>query len=91
MFLAQGQIQTAPAQQVVALAERASQQVQNLINSINSDDDALAQIETVGLTDEFNENVTLLATGFENLGAAETALENSEKENAVASAPLGPG
>jgi hypothetical protein len=86
MFLAQGQIQTAPAQQVVALAERASQQVQNLINLINSDDDALAQIETVGLTDEFNENVTLFATGFENLGAAQTALENSENENAVASA-----
>jgi hypothetical protein len=86
MFLAQGQIQTAPAQQVVALAEKASQQVQNLINWINSDDDALAQIETVGLTDEFNENVTLFATGFENLEAAETALENSENENAVASA-----
>jgi hypothetical protein len=86
MFLAQGQIQTAPVQQVVAVAERASQQVQNLINLIKSDDDALAQIETVGLTDEFNENVTLFATGFENLGAAQTALENSENENAVASA-----
>jgi len=86
MFLAQGQIQTAPAQQVVALAERASQQVQNLINLINSDDDALAQIDTVGLTDEFNDNVTLFATGLENLGAAQTALENFENENAVASA-----
>jgi hypothetical protein len=86
MFLAQGQIQTAPAQQVVALAERASQQVQNLINLINSDDDALAQIETVGLADELNENVTLFATGLENLEVAQTALENSENENAVASA-----
>jgi hypothetical protein len=84
MFLAQGQIQTAPAQQVVALAERASQQVQNLIDLINSDDDALAQIETFGLTDEFNENVTLFAMGLENLEAAQTALENFKDENAVA-------
>ena len=83
IFLAQGQIQTAPAQQTVTLAEKAAQQIQNLIDLINSDENALTQIETVALTNEFNENVTLFATGLENLEAAQTALENSENENAA--------
>ncbi len=86
MLLAQGQIQTAPSQQIVTLAERAAQQIQNLIDMINADEDALAQIETVGLTDEFNENVTLFETGLRNLEDAQTALANSEYQDAVDSA-----
>ena len=53
MFLAQGQIQAAPAEQLVSLAERASQQVQNLIDMINANDTALEQIDAVGLTEQF--------------------------------------
>jgi hypothetical protein len=83
MLLAQGQIQTAPSQQMVTLAQRAAQQVQNLIDMINADEDALAQIETVGLTDEFNEKVTLFSTGLENLEAAQTSLANSEYQDAM--------
>jgi hypothetical protein len=86
IFLAQGQIQTASSQQMVALAERAAQQVQNLIDMINADEDALAKIETVGLIDEFNENVTLFETGLGNLEASQTALANSEYEDAIDSA-----
>ena len=86
MLLAQGQIQTAPSQQMVTLAQRAAQQVQNLIDMINADQDALTQIETVGLTDEFNENVSLFETGLGNLEVAQTALANSEYQDAVDSA-----
>ncbi len=86
MLLAQGQIQTAPSQQMVTLAQRAAQQVQNLIDMINADEDALAQIETVGLTSEFNENVTLFKTGLRNLEVAQTALTNSEYQDALDSA-----
>jgi len=83
MLLAQGQIQTAPAQQIVTLAEKAAQQVQNLIDMIKADQDALAQIQTAGLTYEFNENVTLFSTGLIYLEAAQTALANSENQDAV--------
>ena len=83
MLLAQGQIQTAPAQQIVTLAERAAQQIQNLIDMINADEDVIAQIGTVGLTYEFDEKVMLFATALGNLEAAQTALANSEYEDAV--------
>ena len=86
MLLAQGQIQTAPFQQIVIIAERAAQQIQNLIDMINADEGALAKIETVGLTNEFNENVALFKTGLGNLEAAQTSLSNSENEDAVNSA-----
>jgi len=83
MLLAQGQIQTASSQQIVTLAERAAQRVQNLIDMINEDEDALAQIETFGLTSEFYENVTLFSAGLGNLEAAQAALANSEYEDSV--------
>jgi hypothetical protein len=87
MLLAQGQIQTVPAQQIVTLAERAAQQVQNLIDMINANEDALAQIDAVGLTDEFDANVTLYEIdGLKNLADAKEALTNSKYEDAVDSA-----
>jgi hypothetical protein len=87
MLLAQGQTQTAPAQQIVTLAERAAQQIQNLIDMINANEDALAQIDTVGLTDEFDANVTLYEIdGLKNLADAQEALTNSKYEDAVDSA-----
>ncbi len=69
MLLAQGQIQTTPSQQIVTLAERAAQQVQNLIDMINADEDALAQIETVGLTDEFDAKCNIVRNWFGKLGS----------------------
>jgi hypothetical protein len=86
MLVAQGQTQTAPSQQMVTLAQRAAQQVQNLIDMINSNQDALAQIEIIGLTYELNENVTLFETGLGNLEAAQTALVNSQYQDAIDSA-----
>ena len=87
MFLVQGQIQAAPAEKLVELAERAGQHVQNLIDMINANEEALTQIETVGLTEQFKNNVTLYETeGLDNLAAAQEALANSEYEAAVDSA-----
>jgi hypothetical protein len=87
MLLAQGQTQTSPEQQIVTLAERAAQQIQNLIDMINANEDALAQIDTVGLTDEFDANVTLYEIdGLKNLADAQEALTNSKYEDAADSA-----
>ena len=87
MFLVQGQTQAAPAEKMVELAERAGQQVQNLIDMINANETALAQIETVGLITQFEDNVTLYETeGLGSLAAAQEALANSEYEAAVDSA-----
>ncbi len=87
MLLAQGQVQTAPAQQIVTLAERAAQQVQNLIDMINANEDALAQIDTVGLADEFDANVTLYEIdGLKKLADVQEALTNAKYEDAVDSA-----
>ena len=84
MFLAQGQIQSAPALQVVGLAERAAQHVQNLIDLINADDDAQTKIDTVGLSEEFEANVTLYETGgLQNLADAKEALSISEYDVAT--------
>lgn len=75
MLLAQGQIQITTAEQMVSLAERASQQVQNLIDMINANDTAFEQIETAGLSDDFEGNVALYETdGLGNLTKAQDAL-----------------
>lgn len=87
MLLVQGQTQTTPAEKVVWLAETAGQHVQNLIDLINADDDALTQIDSVGLTVDFETNVTLYETdGLENLEAAQEALAKSDYGDAVDSA-----
>jgi len=84
IFIAQGQIQAASAENLVELAERAAQQVQNLIDMVNASEEALTQIEAVGLTEQFEGNVTLYETeGLINLAAAQEALANSEYDTAV--------
>lgn len=59
LMLVQGQTLTSPTEKVVWLAENAVQQVQNLIDLINADDDALTKIDVAGLTEDFEANVTL--------------------------------
>ena len=84
MFLAQGQIQPSSAQQTVSLAERAADQVQNLIDLIEADDDAAAKIAEVGLTDQFSGNVSLYeGDGLANLADAQNALAVSEYDAAA--------
>jgi tetratricopeptide (TPR) repeat protein len=84
MFLAQAQVQTSPATQLVSLAEKAGYQVKNLIDIINSNDTALAQIDAYNLTSSFEENVALYETdGLGNLTAAQNALAANDYDGAI--------
>jgi len=87
LMLVQGQTLTSPAAKVVWIAENAGQHIQNLIDLINADEDALTKIAVVELTEDFEANVTLYETdGLANLEAAQEALANTEYEDAVDSA-----
>jgi hypothetical protein len=79
----QAQIQQTPAEQMVDVAERAGQQVRNLIDLVYANETALQQIEDVGLRDELAGNVTLYNEGVANLTAAYDALDFADYEGAV--------
>ncbi len=80
----QAQIQATPAEELVELADRAEQQVKNLIDLVYANETALQQIEDEGLLDELEGNVTLYHEGVGNLTAAHDALEIADYEEAVA-------
>jgi uncharacterized membrane protein YgcG len=80
----QAQTQAAPAEELVELADRAEQQVKDLIDLVYANETALQLIEDVGLLDELEGNVTLFDEGVGNLTAAHTALEIADYEGAVA-------
>jgi hypothetical protein len=79
----QAQIQATPAEELVELADRAEQQVKNLIDLVYANETALQKIEDVGLIDELESNVTLYGEGVGNLTAAHDALEIADYEGAV--------
>jgi tetratricopeptide (TPR) repeat protein len=79
----QAQIQATPAEELVELADRAEQQVKNLIDLVYANETALQKIEEVGLLDELESNVTLYGEGVGNLTAAHDALEIADYEGAV--------
>ena len=79
----QAQIQATPAEELVELADRAEQQVKNLIDLVYANETALQQIEDEGLLDELEGNVTLYQEGVGNLTAAHDALEIADYEGAV--------
>ena len=79
----QGQVQATPAEQLVEVADRAEQQVKNLIDLVYANETALDTIEDVGLLDELESNVTLYHEGVGNLTAAHDALELADYEGAV--------
>lgn len=83
IFYGQGQIQTTPAEELVKLADRAEQQVKNLIDMVYANETALQKIEDIGLIDELEGNVTLYNEGLGNLNAAHDALEIGDYEGAV--------
>lgn len=87
MILAQAQLQTEPAEKFVALAERASQQVQNIIDLIEANETAIDQIDAVGLIADFEGNVTLYESeGLDKLSLAQDALGVPDYEAAVSHA-----
>jgi hypothetical protein len=79
----QAQIQATPAEKLVEVADRAEQQVDNLIDLVYANETALQKIEDVGLLDELEDNVTLYSEGVANLTAAHNALEIADYEGAV--------
>jgi hypothetical protein len=82
--LAQGQFQSNSANQLVSVAEKASTRVQSLINSVEANPDADQAIEENGLTEAYNNNVTLFNTeGADSLEAAKDALANDDYDAAV--------
>src|SRR3989304_1615783 len=83
IFYGQAQIQATPAEEIVELADRAEQQVKNLIDLVYANETVVQQIEDVGLIDELEGNVTLYGEGVENLGKAHEALEISDYDGAV--------
>jgi len=74
------------AENYVALADKAKEQVQNFIDLISANDTAMGMIEQAGLMDEFEGNVTLFNQGVGNLTAAHNALNVSDYEGAIANA-----
>jgi arsenate reductase-like glutaredoxin family protein len=84
MIYAQVQSQTLQAEKLVELAEKAGQQVQNLIDMIETDNEALNKIEESDLTEEYAAKVSLYKNeGLVNLVAAQDALAESNYEEAV--------
>jgi len=79
----QGQVEATPAEQLVAVADRAEQQVKNLIDLVYTNETALDKIEEVGLLDALDKNVTLYNEGVGNLTAAHEALDAEDYEGAV--------
>jgi len=79
----QDQVQVTPEEQLVEIADRAEQQVKNLIDLVYANDTALDTIEDVGLLDELESNVTLYNEGVVKLTAAYEALEAEDYEGAV--------
>jgi hypothetical protein len=79
----QAQIQATPAEEMVEVADRAEQQVKNLIDLVYGNETALQKIEDVGLLDELEGNVTLYDAGVANLTAAHDALDMADYEGAV--------
>ena len=79
----QDQVQATSAEQLVEVADRAEQQVKNLIDLVYANETALDTIEDFGLLDELESNVTLYDEGVGNLTAAHDALELEDYEGAV--------
>jgi hypothetical protein len=74
------------AENYVALADKAKEQVQNLIDLIYANATALEKINEAGLTEALEGNVTLFNQGVGNLTAAHDALNATDYEGAIANA-----
>jgi hypothetical protein len=79
----QAQIQKAPAEELIEVADKAEQQVKNLIDLVYANETALEKIEEVGLRDDLEGNVTLYDEGVTNLTSAYDSLETSDYDAAV--------
>jgi translation initiation factor 2B subunit (eIF-2B alpha/beta/delta family) len=81
-----GQSESAKAEKIVELADKAGQKVENLIALVYVNETALELIESATLLDELVGNETLFDEGVANVTAAYDALEAEDYEGAVANA-----
>jgi hypothetical protein len=81
-----GQSESAKAEKIVELADKAGQKVENLIALVYVNETALEMIETATLLDELVGNETLFDEGTANVTAAYAALESEDYEGATANA-----
>ena len=85
VFYAQS-LESTRAEKFVELADRAGEQVKDLIDLVYANETALQIIEDAGFLDEFEGNVTLYEAGVENVTNAYAALEIEDYEGAIANA-----
>ncbi|MBT0159750.1 hypothetical protein G4O51_07175 [Candidatus Bathyarchaeota archaeon A05DMB-2] len=83
IFVGQAQVQATTAEELVGLADRAEQQVKNLIDLVYANDTALQVIDDAGLLGELEGNVTLYNQGLKNLTKAHDALKIGDYKAAV--------
>jgi adenylate kinase family enzyme len=83
MLYGQASVQAAPAEEMIKLADRAAQQVKNLIDLVQVNETALQAIESVGLDAALEGNVSLYNEGARKLSAAHDALAMVDYEAAV--------
>lgn len=86
ILLAQGQNYLSIEEKIVDITEKAAQQVDDLIVSINSDEEALEKIETADLLEQLQNNITLHEEGLTKLDSAKEALTNNQNTIAIDSA-----
>ena len=87
IFAGQGQIPVnTPAEELVGLAEKAEQQVKNLIDLVYANDTAILKIKEFDLFDDLEGNVTFYGQGVDTLAKAQDALEIADYDGAIGNA-----
>ena len=83
VVLVNGQVNKSMEENMITLATKAGDQVQNLITQVTSNEQAIAKIETAGLSQQFEGNITLYQKeGLDKLVTAKEALEDSNFDSA---------
>lgn len=83
VVLVNGQVNKSMEENMINLATQAGDQVQNLITQVTSNEQAIAKIESAGLSQQFEGNITLYQKeGLDKLATAKEALEDLNFDSA---------
>ena len=83
VVLVNGQVNKSMEENMINLATQAGDQVQNLITQVTSNEQAIAKIESAGLSQQFESTLTLYQKeGLDKLAAAKEALADSNYDSA---------
>jgi hypothetical protein len=84
MLLARGQANPIVDEEIVGIAERAGDQIENLVTSVYANENATERMQNMNLTQQFEDSVAIYQEkGLEVLLKAQEALANSDFNNAV--------